>query len=140
MNDESFTAMEKSEFKTIDEYLALQTDQARVTLESLRQAIRKAAPEAIEVISYQMPAFKFHGMLAYFAAFKNHCSLFVSPAVILAFKDRLIDYELSKGTIQFPIDQPMPEPLVQEIVDQVIQRNPSREALKVASKKKGTKQ
>lgn len=140
MKDESFTAMEKSEFRTIDEYLALQTDQARVTLESLRQIIRKAAPEAIEVISYQMPAFKFHGMLVYFAAFKNHCSLFVSPAVILAFKDRLTDYELSKGTIQFPIDQPMPENLVQEIVAQVIQRNLGRKALKEASKKKGTTQ
>lgn len=140
MKDESFTAMEKSEFRTIDEYLALQTDQARVTLESLRQIIRKAAPEAIEIISYQMPAFKFHGMLVYFAAFKNHCSLFVSPAVILAFKDRLTDYELSKGTIQFPIDQPMPENLVQEIVAQVIQRNLGRKALKEASKKKGTTQ
>ncbi|MDP2335911.1 MAG: DUF1801 domain-containing protein [Bacteroidota bacterium] len=77
--------MLKPEFKTIDEYLALQTDQARITLESLRQAIRKAAPGAVEVISYQMPAFKFHGMLAYFAAFKNHCSLFVFPGFYLIF-------------------------------------------------------
>lgn len=127
--------MEMNEFKTIDEYLALQTDEARITLELLRQAIRKAAPEAVEVISYQMPAFKFHGMLVYFAAFKNHCSLFVSPAVILAFKEQLANYKLSKGTIQFPIDQPMPEDLVQEIVAQVIQRNLGRKALKEASKK-----
>jgi uncharacterized protein YdhG (YjbR/CyaY superfamily) len=131
--------MFKTEFKTIDDYLVLQTDQARVTLESLRQTIRKAAPEAVEVISYQMPAFKFHGMLVYFAAFKNHCSLFVSPAVILACKDRLTNYKLSKGTIQFPIDQPLPENLVQQIVAQVIQRNLVRETLKVVSKEKGIK-
>jgi uncharacterized protein YdhG (YjbR/CyaY superfamily) len=61
-----------SPVKDIDSYLALQNEDVRVKLEKLRRTIKKAAPEAVEVISYLMPAFKYHGMLVFFAAFKNH--------------------------------------------------------------------
>jgi uncharacterized protein YdhG (YjbR/CyaY superfamily) len=106
----------KTEFKSIDEYISSQPANLRPTLEKLRQTIRKAAPKAEEVISYQMPAFKYHGMLVYFAAFKNHFSFFPTSSAITAFKEKLTSFELSKGTIKFPLDKPIPVKLVTEIV------------------------
>ncbi len=64
------------EFKTIDDYLALQTEDIRTGLEKLRKTIHSIIPNAEEAISYQIPTFKYHGSLVGFAAFKNHCSFF----------------------------------------------------------------
>ena len=92
-------------FSTIDEYLALQTKEVRAILQQLRQTIQKAAPDAEEVISYSMPAFKFHGMLVWFAAWKNHYGIYV-PSVLAIFKDKLAAYETTKATVRFPYDKP----------------------------------
>jgi uncharacterized protein YdhG (YjbR/CyaY superfamily) len=103
--------------KTIDEYLAAVPEPARTTLTRVRAAIRSAAPpETTETISYRIPAFKYKGVLLWFAAFANHCSLFPTAAVIETFKDELKPYTTSKGTIQFPTNKPLPAALIKKLV------------------------
>ena len=103
--------------KDIDEYLADVPEPARSTLNKIRAAIRSAAPaEATETISYKMPAFKYKGVLIWFAAFSDHCSLFPTATIVEAFKDELQGYSTSKGTIHFPVDKPLPATLVKKIV------------------------
>jgi len=103
--------------KTVDEYLAGVPEPARSTLRKIRAAIRSAAPlEATETISYRMPAFKYKGVLVWFAAFSNHCSLFPTASVVEAFKNELKGYSTSRGTIQFPVDKPLPAALVRKLV------------------------
>lgn len=103
--------------KTVDEYLARVPEPARSTLNKVRVAIRSAVPpEAVEAISYGIPAFKHKQVLVWFAAFSDHCSLFPTAAVIEAFKDELKGYAVSKGTIHFPIDKPLPAPLIKKMV------------------------
>ena len=103
--------------KNIDEYLAGVPQPARSTLKKIRVAIRSAVPsEAIETISYGIPAFKHKGVLVWFAAFSNHCSFFPTAAVIEAFKAELQGFSTSKGTIHFPTDKPLPAALVKKMV------------------------
>ena len=103
--------------KTVDAYVARVPEPARGTLNKIRAAIRSAAPrEATEIISYGIPAFKYKGVLVWFAAFADHCSLFPTAAVIAEFKDELKGYKLSKGTIQFAIDKPLPATLVKKMM------------------------
>ncbi len=83
----------------------------------MRALIRSALPaEAKEIISYRMPAFKHKKVLVWFAAFKNHCSLFPTGAVIEEFKDELAGHTISKGTVQFPMDKPLPAALIKKLV------------------------
>lgn len=83
----------------------------------LRATIRSAVPpQATEIISYGIPAFKDKKVLVWYAAFAKHCSLFPTNAVIQMFKDDLKDFTTSKGTIQFPIDKPLPIALVENLV------------------------
>lgn len=105
----------KRSYSTIDEYIAQFTDEIQVILQNIRNEIKKAAPEANEKISYQMPAFDLNGILVYFAAFKNHIGFYPTASGIEAFKDELTGYKWSKGAIQFPLDQPIPYDLVQKI-------------------------
>jgi uncharacterized protein YdhG (YjbR/CyaY superfamily) len=104
--------------KNIDEYLANVPEPARSTLNKIRAAVHSAAPpETVETISYGMPAFKSRtGVLVWFAAFTNHCSLFPTAAVIEKFHSELKRFSTSKGTIQFPANQPLPSALVKKIV------------------------
>src|SRR6202162_1777190 len=84
--------------KNVDEYLAGIPEPARSTLNKIRAAIRSAVPpEATETISYRIPAFKDKGVLVWFAAFSNHCSLFPTASVIEAFKNELKGFSTSKG-------------------------------------------
>jgi len=100
----------------IDHYISGFPEQSRVLLEQLRETIKLAAPEAIEVISYGMPAFKQNGILVYFAAYKNHIGFYPTASGIEAFKPELSSYQWSKGTIQFPLDKPLPVELITQIV------------------------
>src|SRR6266481_9301472 len=103
--------------KNIDEYLAGVPEPARSTLNKIRAAIRSAVPaEATECISYGMPAFRHKGVLMWFAAFSDHCSLFPTASVIDAFKKELKGFSTSKGTIHFPTDKPLPTALVKKLV------------------------
>jgi len=103
--------------KTIGEYFARVPSPARGALNKMRDAIRSAVPqEATETISYGIPAFKDKGILVWFAAFSDHCSLFPTAAVIEKFKPQLKGFSTSKGTIHFPLDQPLPIALIKKIV------------------------
>lgn len=103
--------------KDVDEYLARVPEPARSTLNKMRAAIRSVVPsEATETISYKIPAFKYKGVLVWFAAFSNHCSLFPTTAVVEAFKNELKGFSTSKGTIHFPTDKPLPTALVKKLV------------------------
>jgi uncharacterized protein YdhG (YjbR/CyaY superfamily) len=116
--------MEKLQAKTIDEYLAFQPEKVMEVLENLRQIIRETAPEAEEVISYGIPAYKYHGMLVYFAAYKKHCSLFAgNGALTEQMQEQLKAYKTSKGTIQFTVEKPLPDELVREIVKIRVKQN-----------------
>jgi len=103
--------------KTIDDYLSLQTLQDREMLSRIRKAIGEVAKDATEGISYQIPVFKYHGMLVGFAAFKNHCSFFpMSAALIGNFKKELAGFKTLKGTIQFTKDNQIPIALIKKMV------------------------
>ena len=113
--------------KNVDEYLAGIPEPARSTLNKMRAAIRSAVPpEATEAISYGMPAFKHKGVLVWFAAFSNHCSLFPTAAVIAAFKNELKGFSTSKGTIHFPTDKPLPTALIKKMVKARVAQNESK--------------
>src|SRR4029077_17958568 len=116
-SNRSSPAKSKGAPKNIDEYLAGVPEPARGTLNKIRGAIRSAAPpEATETISYRIPAFKHKGVLVWFAAFSDHCSLFPTASVIEAFKSELKGFTTSKGPIQFPIDKPLPFALIRKMV------------------------
>jgi uncharacterized protein YdhG (YjbR/CyaY superfamily) len=118
----------------IENYFAAQPEHIRAILEKMRRTIKEAVPEAVELISYQMPAFKFNGMLAWYAPFKNHYSLFV-PKALPYFKEELAQYQLSKGGIKFPLDHPVPVELVTKIVRYEAQMNLEKQQLKTGRKK-----
>ena len=106
----------KITFNSIDEYIALFNPEIQVILQTLRQVIREAAPEAQEKISYQMPTFELHGNLVHFAAFKNHIGFYPAPSGIEAFQEEVKPYHKSKGTLQFPLDSSLPYDLISRIV------------------------
>ena len=113
--------------KTVDEYLAGVPEPARRALNKMRAAIRSAVPpEATETISYRIPAFKYNGVLVWFAAFSNHCSLFPTAAVIEAFKKELKGFSTSKGTVHFPMDKPLPIALIKKMVKARVAQNESK--------------
>jgi uncharacterized protein YdhG (YjbR/CyaY superfamily) len=103
--------------KSVDEYIALQPETVQGVLERVRSTIRKALPEAEEVISYKIPAYKVHGSpLLYFAGWSQHYSLYAATdRVIAAFKEELAPYEVNKSTIRFPFSQPIPVKLIARI-------------------------
>ena len=114
----------KTQSSTIDEYIKnFPTDVQRI-LEKMRQTIRKAAPDAVESISYQMPTFKMNGKnLVHFAAFQKHIGFYPIPSGIEAFKKELSPYKQGKGSVQFPLDEPIPYDLVEKIVKYRVKEN-----------------
>lgn len=107
---------QRAAFSSIDAYIASFPDHVQRQLQELRATIRAAAPEAEEVISYQMPTFRFHGNLVHFAAYTGHIGFYPAPSGIAAFQERLSRYKGAKGSVQFPLDQPLPHDLIAEIV------------------------
>jgi uncharacterized protein YdhG (YjbR/CyaY superfamily) len=114
--------------KTMDEYFARVPEPAHSTLQKMRALIRAAAPaESTEAISYGIPTFKYNGSLVALAAFKNHCSLFpMGSSVLAGLADEIKDYQVSKGTLHFPVDKPMPARLVKKIVKLRVAQNESK--------------
>lgn len=123
-------------FKDIDSYIVEQVPDVRERLEQIRQAIKTTAPKAEEVISYGMPAFKYHGMLVYFAAFKNHIGFYALPSGNEAFQKELSAYKQGKGSIQFPLDKPVPLALIKKIVKFRVKENLEKEEIKKQLKNK----
>jgi uncharacterized protein YdhG (YjbR/CyaY superfamily) len=107
--------MEKRPCRTIDEYISAFPEDVQSILQEMRRTIRKAAAEAVEAISYQIPTFKLNGNLVHFAAFKNHIGFYPTSSGIEAFARELAPYKTSKGTVQFPLDRPIPFDLVEKI-------------------------
>jgi len=101
----------------------------------MRKTIRDAAPDAEEVISYNMPAFRQNGMLVFYAGYKGHIGFYPVSSAIRQFKKDLEPYEQSKGTIRFPLDQPVPVNLITKIVKFRLQENAEKAALKSKKKK-----
>jgi len=102
--------------KDTDTYILSFPEDIQQRLEIIRQTIREAAPDAIEKISYAMPAFYLNGNLVYYAAYQNHIGFYPTSSGIEMFKDEFRDYTFSKGTIQFPHDKPLPLELITKIV------------------------
>lgn len=115
--------MEKTTFKDTNAYIAAQPTEIQYRLQQLRETIRKAAPDAEEVISYQMPAFRLNGMLVYFAGWKNHIGFYPVSSAVAAFKEELSPYKFAKGSIQFPHDKTLPLKLITKIVKFRVQEN-----------------
>ena len=120
----------KKRFKTIDEYIATFPENVQDILEELRKTIRDSAPNAKETISYQIPTFKLNGNLVHFAAFKNHVGFYPTPSAINEFKKELSQYEVAKGSIKFPINEPVPLDLVVRIVNYRVKENLKKLRLK----------
>jgi uncharacterized protein YdhG (YjbR/CyaY superfamily) len=109
--------MAKTDFQSVDDYLAALPDDVRAILRRVRGAIRKALPGAEEAISYQIPTYRLNGgSVVYFAGWKQHYSLYPATArLVAAFQDHLAPYQVSKGTIRFPLSQPVPTRLIERI-------------------------
>ncbi len=100
----------------IDIYINQFPAEIQNLLQEIRSIIKMAAPMAIEVISYGMPAFKQKRILVYYAAHKKHIGLYPSGSGITAFAGELTGYQFSKGAIRFPLDKPLPNELIERIV------------------------
>lgn len=101
---------------TIDEYIAGCTPKAQSILHRIRQTVRDAAPEAEELISYRMPAFRLGGMLVYFAAFKNHVGLYPPVRGDARLEAAVAPYAGEKGNLRFALDRPIPFALIKRII------------------------
>ncbi|MGZ7044415.1 MAG: iron chaperone [Methanobacterium sp.] len=113
--------------KDVDEYISSAPKKHQEALKNIRNAIREAAPQAEELISYRIPSYKYHGSLVHFAAFKNHCSFIVVNKTILeTFKSELEGYYTSGATIRFTALKPLPEALVKKIVKKRMEENEMR--------------
>ena len=107
----------------IDEYIMRFPPEVQEKLNTLREVIREAAPNAVEKISYQMPTFYLSGNLVHFAAYKNHLGFYPAPSGIEAFQKELTPYKTSKGAIQFPLEKEIPYELVKGIVKFRVEEN-----------------
>lgn len=109
--------MPVKKFTTVSDYMDAQPEESRAKLKQLRKAIRQAAPQAEETISYNIPAFRWNGaILVWCAAFKTHSGFYPKASTIAAFKKELSAYKTSKGAIQFPTGKPIPVALVKRMV------------------------
>jgi len=123
---------------TIDEYIADFPENVQPHLEKVRAAIRKAAPDAEEAIKYSMPTFVLNGNLIHFAGWTSHVGLYPGSKPIEMFKDELAKYEISKGTVRFPLDKPIPLALIGKITKYCVKRNIEKAAAKRHKKHKTT--
>jgi uncharacterized protein YdhG (YjbR/CyaY superfamily) len=102
---------------TIDDYIAAFSPEVQAVLRRIRKLIHSAAPDAKEVISYRMPAFRLNGVLVYFAAFKNHIGLYPPIRGDARLQKAVSPYAGEKGNLRFPLDQPIPYALIERIIE-----------------------
>ena len=106
----------KSAEVEVSGYIRMFPKEVAARLSAIRAMVKKCAPNVEEVMSYGMPAYKYHGMLLYVAGYKNHIGLYAMPSAVKAFRDELRTFKTSKGTVQIPHDQPLPRGLITRIV------------------------
>jgi uncharacterized protein YdhG (YjbR/CyaY superfamily) len=130
--------MAKTDFKSVDEYIASQPEAAQALLQLVRSTIGNAVPGAEEVISYKIPAYKMHGgPVLYFAGWKQHYSLYpATDRLVAAFKDDLAPYKVNKGTIRFPLSKPVPIKLIERIAKFRAKEVAEREKTRAVASKK----
>ncbi len=130
--------MAKINYKSVDHYIAAQPEAVQAVLERVRNIIRRAVPQADEVISYQIPTYKLAGRaVIYFAGWKQHYSLYPATGLVrAAFQDELAPYQINKGTIRFPLSQPIPAKLIERIAKLRAQEVAESEKAKPAARKK----
>jgi uncharacterized protein YdhG (YjbR/CyaY superfamily) len=130
--------MAKAKFANVDEYISEQPEAAQVVLQLVRCTLRKALPEAQEVISYKIPAYKMPGGIAlYFAGWKQHYSLYpAGECLVAALKDQLASYKVSKGTIRLPLSEPVPVRLIERIAKFRAKEAAQRQKLRLAALRK----
>lgn len=128
--------MAKTDFQSVDEYIASFPPDMQGVLRTVREALRQGATDAEEVISYQVPALKYHGWVFYFAGFKNHFSLSHPPPceAFEAFSEQLARYKQSKSAIQFPLSEPVPVDLIRDMAAYQAAENARAAAGKPAKK------
>jgi uncharacterized protein YdhG (YjbR/CyaY superfamily) len=102
--------------KDVNEYISSYPKETQKLLEQIRVAIKEAAPQAEELISYSMPACKLNGILVWFAGHTNHIGFYPRASGIEAFKKELSGYKSAKGSVQFPLDKPLPLALIKKMV------------------------
>src|SRR5215470_19937379 len=122
--------------KGIDGYISKFSDDVQAVLQKVRATIRHAAPEAKETISYMMPAFKQHGILVYFAAWKKHVGLYPPISGDKALEKAVAPYAGPKGNLQFPLDEPIPYDLIERIVKLRVKQDSAKAETKRAKRKK----
>lgn len=130
MNNTLHLDSQKLRVQTVDQYLSGFPSKVGERLKKIRTIIRKAAPDAEELISYNMPAYRLNGMLAYFAAYENHIGLYAMPTSVEQFKKELAGFKTSKGTIQFQHDEPLPEPLIAKVIAFRVRENREKAQMK----------
>lgn len=121
----------------IDDYILKFSPEVQEILSNIRTTIRSVAPDAEEVISYQMPAFRQHGILVYFAAWKEHIGLYPPISGDAEIEKAVALYAGPKGNLQFPLDKPIPLNLIRRIVKLRVKQNNEKAEAKRASRKKG---
>ena len=114
--------------KNFDEYVARFPPEVQAILERIRATIRKAAPGAQEVISYQIPSFTLNGALVYFAAFKNHIGFYPPVKDNASLENAISPYAGEKGNLRFPLDRPIPYRLIERIVKYRVKQNSAKAA------------
>jgi uncharacterized protein YdhG (YjbR/CyaY superfamily) len=119
---------------TVEEYIASFPKDTQKMLKQMRVIIKKSAPKADEVLSYHMPAYKYHGMVAYFAGHTNHVGLYPMPSAVGKFKKELMKYKTSKSTAQFPIGKPLPVALITKIIKFRVKENLAKMQTKKVTK------
>jgi len=130
--------MEKTKVvpETVDQYIAAFPADVKTRMQQIRKTIKAAAPKADELISYQMPGYKYFGMLVYFAAFKNHIGFYPGAGGILEFYKKLSSFKSAKGSVQFPHDRPIPYDIISKIVKFRVKQNEEKISLKKSNGKK----
>ncbi len=113
----------KPRYKTVEGYISSFPEDIQEKLQKIRETIKQAAPDSEELISYNMPAYKFHGTLVYFAVHTKHIGFYPFPSAIASFKKEASVYETSKGSIRFPLDKPIPYRLIRKIVQYRVNEN-----------------
>ena len=122
--------------ETVDQYIAAFPADVKKRMQQLRKTIKAAAPKADEVISYQMPGYKYFGMLVYFAAYKNHIGFYPGAGGVLEFYKELSSFKSAKGSVQFPHDRPIPFEIISKIVKFRVKQNEEKGSLKRSNGKK----
>jgi uncharacterized protein YdhG (YjbR/CyaY superfamily) len=128
---------ERTKFETPEEYLKSLPKDVQAIMKTVRTTIQKAVPQAEEVISYNIPAFKYHGWVFYYSAYTNHFSLSTPPpfAAFVKFRKELSQYKQSKSAVQFPLDEPVPVKLISAMTKYQAAENIKADSLKPQKKK-----